>query len=102
MPSPSQSKRGLKGIAELVKSFVNLSPQVEKKFEEIEFAPEKIWPEVVGDFVAAKTESLRLANGTLFVKVTSNALKNDLINRRTEITELLKSMGMKVERIFWR
>lgn len=47
------------------------------------------WQEVMGAFVQKYTESVRLKNKTLFVKLNSSALKQDLSYKKDEITKAL-------------
>ncbi len=47
------------------------------------------WPQVVGESVARYTMELNIYNQTLFVKVSSAIVRNELMMRRTEITSRL-------------
>ena len=48
------------------------------------------WKEVI-PAAESYTGSLEIRNQTLWVKILSPALKNDLLMRRTELTQLLNS-----------
>lgn len=45
------------------------------------------WPEIVGETIAKYTGDLYLRNGTLYVKCTHSALKQELNYRKIEIKE---------------
>ena len=47
------------------------------------------WEELLGQTVARYTESLKIYNGTLFVKTSSPALRNELIMMKDEIRKRL-------------
>ena len=49
------------------------------------------WPTVMGDMVAGYTQEVYIRNQTLWVKISSPALRNDLLMRRTELTRLLNN-----------
>lgn len=49
------------------------------------------WPEVVGGVLAGYTQELKIFNRTLFVKVSSAAVRNELMMRRTELVARLNA-----------
>ncbi len=52
------------------------------------------WDEVVGEFVTQHTKNKYIKNQTLFVKISSPALRSDLMMRREAlITTLNKKVG---------
>jgi predicted nucleic acid-binding Zn ribbon protein len=50
---------------------------------------EEYWREIVGDFVAEYTRSLKLENHILYVVVSSGVVRNELFFRRDELAKLL-------------
>lgn len=50
---------------------------------------EEYWREIVGDYVAGYTSSLRLDNHILYVAVSSSVVRNELFFRRDELMKLL-------------
>ena len=51
------------------------------------------WETVVGSAVSRYTKDLRIYNQVLFVTVTSAALRNELMMRRTELVARLNSQA---------
>jgi predicted nucleic acid-binding Zn ribbon protein len=49
------------------------------------------WPEVAGDMVAGYTEGLYIRNQTLFVHLTSPALRANMMMMRTELAKKLNA-----------
>lgn len=49
------------------------------------------WPEVAGELVASYTQGIFIQNQTLFVHLTSPALRADLMMRRTELVKKLNA-----------
>lgn len=49
------------------------------------------WPQVTGEFVAAYTQGLYIQNQTLFVHLTSPALRADMMMMRTELVKKLNA-----------
>ena len=49
------------------------------------------WPEVAGELVASYTQWLFIKNQTLFVHLTSPALRADLMMMRTELVKKLNA-----------
>lgn len=43
------------------------------------------WPQVVGEMIARHTESLKIKNRTLFVKVDSSVVRNELLYAQQKI-----------------
>ncbi len=55
------------------------------------------WPTVMGDFIARYTQNLYIRNQTLFVHLTSPALRADLSMQRQEIVKRLnEQVGSQV------
>ena len=58
---------------------------------------EEYWREIVGDFVAEYTRSLKLENHILYVVVSSGVVRNELFFRRDELAKLLNERaGVKL------
>lgn len=49
------------------------------------------WPEVAGSLVASYTQNLYIRNQTLFVHLTSPALRADLMMTRKELVNMLNA-----------
>ncbi len=47
------------------------------------------WPQIVGESIARYTQELKIYNQTLFVKVSSAIVRNELMMRRAELTARL-------------
>lgn len=55
------------------------------------------WPDVAGDVIAQYTESVDIRNQTLWVKLTSPALRADLQMKRTHlVTQLNNTVGAQI------
>lgn len=50
---------------------------------------EEYWSEIVGEYVASQTLSLRLENHILYVAVSSGVVRSELFFRRDELMKLL-------------
>ena len=58
---------------------------------------EEYWREIVGDYVADNTSSLKLENHVLYVVVGSGVVRNELFFRRDELAKLLNERsGVKL------
>lgn len=58
---------------------------------------EEYWREIVGDYVAEQTRSLKLENHILYVMVSSGVVRNELFFRRDELLKLLNERaGIKL------
>ena len=47
------------------------------------------WPAVVGEYAAAQTESLRISNQTLYARINSPVVRQELHMQRTELVRRL-------------
>ncbi|MDD3405343.1 MAG: DUF721 domain-containing protein [Paludibacteraceae bacterium] len=55
------------------------------------------WDEVLGNTAAQYTSDLKLSNGTLFVKVSSSILRQELFMQRSRLVEQLnQKVGAKI------
>ena len=50
-----------------------------------------LWDKMMGPYIEKQTEKLTLENGVLNVKITSAALKNELMMMRSKIVEKLNA-----------
>lgn len=73
-------------LSEVLKDYINEN-KLDRKLNELDVVAS--WEELFGKTVAGYTESLRIYNGTLFVKTTSPALRNELIMMKEEIRRRL-------------
>ena len=68
---------------------------IDKKFEQSDLISS--WPEIVGNLIASKTTKLFIKDKTLFVELSSSALKQELIMSKSVIMEKIEEhMGQKV------
>lgn len=59
------------------------------------------WASLMGEFVARRTSKIYISGNTLFLKFDSQALKQDLRYRATEVLEKVQKVDSDVKRIFW-
>lgn len=87
-------KRDVKGIKDLILRNLRAqgleTPLLQKRLIDA-------WPTVMGDVIAGYTQNLYIRNQTLFVHLTSPALRADLYMQRQEIVRRLnESVGSQV------
>ena len=87
-------KRDVKGIKDLILRNLRAqgleTPLLQKRLIDA-------WPTVMGDVIAGYTQNLYIKNQTLFVHLTSPALRADLSMQRQEIVRRLnESVGSQV------
>ena len=87
-------KRDVKGIKDLILRNLRTqgleTPLLQKRLIDA-------WPTVMGDVIAGYTQNLYIKNQTLFVHLTSPALRADLSMQRQEIVRRLnESVGSQV------
>ncbi len=73
-------------LSDVLKDYIREN-KLDKKLNELDVVAS--WEELLGQTVARYTESLRIQNGTLFVKTSSPALRNELIMMKEEIRRRL-------------
>ncbi len=73
-------------LSSVLKDFIDEN-KLGRKLNEIDVVAS--WEELLGQTVARYTESLKIYNGTLFVKTSSPALRNELIMMKDEIRKRL-------------
>lgn len=72
----------------------NADPYVRDKIYTAHIAhrlTDEIWPQVLGKTLTAYTTDLKLQNGTLFVRVLSAPLRNDLQMQRAVLIQKLNA-----------
>ncbi len=87
-------RREVKSIAELLRSNLRRqgleTPLLQKRLVEA-------WPAVAGSVISRYTTNIYIRNQTLFVHLSSPALRADLSMRRKELTERLNAaVGSRV------
>ena len=60
---------------------------LQKKLTEVDLIAS--WEKVVGKVIAKYTESLRISNGTLFVKTSSPAMRSELVMMKEQLRSRL-------------
>ena len=71
-------------IDEMLKTY-----RLDRKLDETKVL--NAWEKVVGAVISRYTSDLRINDGVLYVGLTSAALKQELLYRRTEIADLLNT-----------
>ncbi len=49
------------------------------------------WEELVGKPIALRTESLKITNKVLYIKLNSSVMRNELSHRKTEIIKIINT-----------
>lgn len=84
----------VKPLAELIKEFVELR-RGSDYLDEMKAV--SLWPKVVGTFVASHTIDLSVKNQVLFVRVDSDALRNELFySKSLLISNLNELVGKEI------
>ncbi len=77
-------------IQELIKTY-----HLEDKLNQARLV--KCWDDVTGELISKHTEKLFVKGNKLYVKLDSDALKNELLYARTKLIKMLnKSVGSEV------
>lgn len=83
-------------LSDILKDYIEEN-KLEKKLTEVDLIAS--WEMVVGKTIAKYTESLRINNGTLFVKTTSPALRSELVMMKEQLrTRLNEHAGSELIR----
>jgi len=75
-------------IGDAIKEFLQ-SQGFTEKIEQADVI--RMWPEIVGAKIAAKTEAKRINNGMLTVKVSDSAWRNELVYMRVTLRKKINS-----------
>lgn len=80
-----------KEVAPLQEAFEELlkAYRLKDKFDERQVI--QAWPEIMGNTVAKRTESLYVRDKKLFVKINSGPVKKELSMNRSKVLELISS-----------
>ena len=82
-------------IGELWGDFVASSPVVSRRLAEARIPD--LWLSIVGPGVAARTESLNVVRGVLYVKMSSPAARHEIFLRREALREAInKALDLDV------
>lgn len=77
-------------FGQLWDEFLQNSPSVSRRLAEARVS--EIWPSVVGSAVAARTESVRVEKGIMYVRITSSVARNEIFLRREELKDTLNAL----------
>lgn len=89
-------KSNTEKLSEVLRQYIDQN-NLQPKLSELNIVDQ--WEELMGKTVASYTEELRISNGTLFIKLSSPILKNELIMGREIIKKRLnESAGAEVIR----
>ncbi len=79
-------KSNTEKLSEVLKQYVEQN-KLQTKLSEVDIVGS--WERLMGKTVASYTEDIRITNGTLFIKLKSPILKNELIMMREQIKKHL-------------
>ena len=77
-------------LSEVLKDYIEEN-KLHKKLTEVDLIAS--WEKVVGRTIARYTESLRISNGTLFVKTSSPALRSELVMMKEQLKNRLNEQA---------
>ncbi len=77
-------------LSEVLRDYIEEN-KLQKKLTEIDLIAS--WEQVVGKTIARYTESLRITNGTLFVKTSSPALRSELVMMKEQLKARLNEQA---------
>lgn len=85
-------RKKVQSLGSIIKEYLKES-HLEGKMAEVEVV--NAWPEVLGKTVARATKNVYIKNGTLFVKLKSSIVRNELFMMRQDIINALnKHVGV--------
>ncbi len=79
-------KSNTEKLGALIRNYVR-DNQLERKLTEVDIISS--WTGLLGKTVASYTQELRIRNGTLFVKISSPVVRNELFMMKEEIRKRL-------------
>ena len=79
-------KSNTEKLGALIRNYVR-DNQLERKLTEVDIISS--WTGLLGKTVASYTQELRIRNGTLFVKISSPVVRNELLMMKEEIRKRL-------------
>ena len=77
-------------LSDILKDYIEEN-RLGKKLTEVDLIAS--WEKVVGPMIAKYTESLRITNGTLFVKTSSPALRSELVMMKEQLKARLNEQA---------
>jgi predicted nucleic acid-binding Zn ribbon protein len=77
-------------LSDVLKDYIEEN-KLHKKLTEVDLIAS--WEKVVGRTIARYTESLRINNGTLFVKTSSPALRSELVMMKEQLKSRLNEQA---------
>ncbi|WP_159520596.1 DUF721 domain-containing protein [Sunxiuqinia indica] len=77
-------------LSDILKDYIEEN-RLGKKLTEVDLIAS--WEKVVGPMIAKYTESLRINNGTLFVKSSSPALRSELVMMKEQLKARLNEQA---------
>lgn len=81
-------------VGDLLNEFFN-QPYIASKIAEGRL--QEVWAEVVGGHVAQLTESVKLENHVMYVRITSSVVRHEIFLRRDALAEEInRRLGMKL------
>ncbi|NND77917.1 MAG: DUF721 domain-containing protein [Flavobacteriales bacterium] len=81
-----KTSRDAMSMADAIKNYIKKTGK-EKGFQNAEIV--SAWPEVMGQAVASRTEKISFYKGTLYIKLNSAPLKNELVLSRAQVAARL-------------
>lgn len=85
-------KSNTEKLSDLIRGYVEQN-KLEQKLNEVDIITS--WEGLLGKTVANYTQELRISNGTLFVKISSPVVRNELLMMKEEIRKRLNEKGGK-------
>ncbi|MGD9557785.1 MAG: DUF721 domain-containing protein [Mangrovibacterium sp.] len=85
-------KSNTEKLSDLIRGYVQEN-KLEKKLTEVDLISS--WEELLGKTVARYTQDLRITNATLFVKLSSPVVRNELLMMKEEIRKRLNERAGK-------
>ncbi len=73
-------------LSDALKAWVN---SLEKKSDLVETRIERLWPELMGETIAKYTSKMKLKEKILYISISSDALRNQLMYSRHQICGLI-------------
>jgi len=87
-------KSNTEKLSKVIQQYIDQN-NLQPKLSEIDIV--QSWESMMGKTVASYTEDLRISNGTLFIKLSSPILRNELVMMREQIKKRLnESAGAEI------
>jgi predicted nucleic acid-binding Zn ribbon protein len=85
-------KSNTEKLSDLIRGYVQEN-NLERKLTEVDMISS--WEGLLGKTVARYTQELRISNGTLFIKISSPVVRNELLMMKEEIRKRLNERAGK-------